>query len=287
MTSPAQRHMMRVSAAMTAQREAAPLRHATVYEQMLVKLAADQRTLKAIYSKELKAAKKRELLPFWLPWVNGVLEQGKGAQDDILMTVMLWRLDTGDIAGALEIARYALKYGLTMPGKQGETVMPVMNTHQNIAAFLDMLAVSEGTANHPLTKNRGYDVIVTGLDGKPEIFTDYSDHPFAHGRPAKVFNRRGEKSTASGRYQQLYLFWPHYRKQLALPDFSPLSQDRLAIQLIRERGALDDIRAGRIERAISRCRSIWASLPGGGYGQREHSLEKLVTVWRTAGGVPA
>lgn len=75
--------------------------------------------------------------------------------------------------------------------------MPVINTHQNIAAFLDMLAVSEGTANHPLTKNRGYDVIVTGLDGKPEIFTDYSDHPFAHGRPAKVFNRRGEKSTAS------------------------------------------------------------------------------------------
>ncbi len=47
--------------------------------------------------------------------------------------------------------------------------MPVINTHQNIAAFLDMLAVSEGTANHPLTKNRGYDVIVTGLDGKPEI----------------------------------------------------------------------------------------------------------------------
>ena len=139
--------------------------------------------------------------------------------------------------------------------------MPVINTHQNIAAFLDMLAVSEGTANHPLTKNRGYDVIVTGLDGKPEIFTDYSDHPFAHGRPAKVFNRRGEKSTASGRYQQLYLFWPHYRKQLALPDFSSLSQDRLAIQLIRERGALDDIRAGRIERAISRCRNIWASLP--------------------------
>lgn len=121
MTSPAQRHMMRVSAAMTAQREAAPLRHATVYEQMLVKLAADQRTLKAIYSKELKAAKKRELLPFWLPWVNGVLEQGKGAQDDILMTVMLWRLDTGDIAGALEIARYALKYGLTMPGKHRRT----------------------------------------------------------------------------------------------------------------------------------------------------------------------
>lgn len=165
--------------------------------------------------------------------------------------------------------------------------MPVINTQQNIAAFLDMLAYAEGTANHPLTRDRGYDVIVTGLDGKREVFTDYRDHPFAHGRPAKVFNRRGEKSTASGRYQQLYLFWPHYQQQLALPDFSPLSQDRLAIQLISECRALDALRQGRIEWAISRCRNIWASLPGAGYGQREHSLEELITVWRTAGGVLA
>lgn len=99
--------------------------------------------------------------------------------------------------------------------------MAVIKTHPNVAAFLDTLAFSEGTATHPLTRNNGYDVIVTGIDGKPEIFTDYRDHPFAGGRPAKVFNRRGEKSTASGRYQQLYLFWPHYQKQLALPDFSP------------------------------------------------------------------
>ncbi len=129
MTSPAQRHMMRVSAAMTAQQEAAPLRHATVYEQMLVKLRRRPAHTESDLFKELKAAKKRELLPFWLPWVNGVLEQGKGAQDDILMTVMLWRLDTGDIAGALEIARYALKYSLTMPGKHRRTP-PYMFTEE-------------------------------------------------------------------------------------------------------------------------------------------------------------
>ncbi|MGS8421011.1 phage terminase small subunit [Escherichia coli] len=151
MTSPAQRHMMRVSAAMTAQREAAPLRHATVYEQMLVKLAADQRTLKAIYSRELKAAKKRELLPFWLPWVNGVLEQGKGVQDDILMTVMLWRLDTGDIAGALEIARYALKYGLTMPGKHRRTP-PYMFTEEVALAAMRAHAAGESVDTRLLTE---------------------------------------------------------------------------------------------------------------------------------------
>lgn len=115
MTSPAARHMMRVSAAETARRAAAPLRNATAYEQMLVKLAADCRTLKQIRSNERKADKKRELLPFYLPWVSGVLSAGKGAQDDIVMTVMLWRLDADDIAGALEIARYAMTYGLTMP----------------------------------------------------------------------------------------------------------------------------------------------------------------------------
>ncbi|MFX1092791.1 terminase endonuclease subunit [Escherichia coli] len=113
MTSPAQRHMMRVSASQAAQREQAPLRHATAYEQMLVKLAEDRRTLKNIRSNERKAEKKRELLPFYAPWVAGVLADGRGAQDDIVMTVMLWRLDAGDIAGALEIAPYALKYGLT------------------------------------------------------------------------------------------------------------------------------------------------------------------------------
>ena len=115
MATPAQRHAMRVSAIKASQRENAPLRHASAYEQMLVKLAADRRTLSDIRSKERKADKKRELLPLYLPWVAGVLASGTGAQDDILMTVMLWRLDAGDITGAIEIARYALRFGLSMP----------------------------------------------------------------------------------------------------------------------------------------------------------------------------
>ncbi|PWC10931.1 lysozyme [Brenneria roseae subsp. americana] len=154
----------------------------------------------------------------------------------------------------------------------------------NVIAYLDMLAFSEGTANHPLTRNRGYDVIVTGMDGKPEIFTDYRDHPFASGRPGKVFNKQGQRSTASGRYQQLYRYWPHYKKLLALPDFSPDSQDKLAIRLITERGALNDVIAGRFDVAVSKCRNIWASLPGAGYGQREHGLDRLLVAYRQAGG---
>jgi len=154
----------------------------------------------------------------------------------------------------------------------------------NLHAFLYTLAVSEGTENHPLTKNHGYDVIVYGTDGKPEIFTDFSTHPFADGRPGKIFNSKGERSTASGRYQFLVKYWSHYKAQLNLPDFSPESQDKWALQLIKECKALEDIYAGRIEEAITKCRSRWASLPGAGYGQHENSMEKLVTAYKTAGG---
>ena len=115
MLSPAQRHMMRQQAVEAAQQQSNPLRHANGYELMLMKLNEDKRQLKKVRSIERKAELKRQLLPAYLPWVSGVLESGKGAQDAILMTVMIWRLDAGDIPGALEIARYALQFGLVPP----------------------------------------------------------------------------------------------------------------------------------------------------------------------------
>lgn len=153
----------------------------------------------------------------------------------------------------------------------------------NLKAFLDMLAVSEGTSTSPLTKNNGYDVIVTGVDG-PEIFNDYAQHPFAGGRKPKQINRKGLYSTASGRYQHMLAHWKHYRDLLKLPDFGPESQDKWAIQLIKERRALPDIEAGNFAAAVSKCRNIWASLPGAGYGQPEHPIEKLQAAYIKAGG---
>ncbi|QCG64254.1 glycoside hydrolase family 104 protein [Pseudomonas veronii] len=155
---------------------------------------------------------------------------------------------------------------------------------RNALAFLDMLAWSEGTSTSPATALDGYDVIVTGVDRKPEIFTDFSDHPFAKGRRSKVINSKGLTSNASGRYQQMLKDWPYYRTLLALPDFSPISQDLLALQHIRECRALPDVHAGRLETAIEKCRNIWASLPGAGYGQREHRLGDLIQQYCLSGG---
>lgn len=159
-----------------------------------------------------------------------------------------------------------------------------MQISKNLQAFLDTLAWSEGTSTSPATKCNGYDVIVTGVNGKPEIFTDFSDHPFNKGRPSKKINSKGLTSNASGRYQFMLKDWAHYKAQLNLSDFGPESQDKWAIQLIKERKALPDIEAGNIELAVSKCRNIWASLPGAGYGQREHSMDDLIARYKTAGG---
>jgi muramidase (phage lysozyme) len=155
---------------------------------------------------------------------------------------------------------------------------------QNQKAFLDMLAVSEGTSTSSATINNGYDIIVTGIDGHPEIFFDYSNHPFANGRPSKVINSHGLTSSASGRYQFMLRDWAHYKAQLALPDFGPDSQDAWALQLIRERGALSMIEAGQFSNAVARCSNLWASLPGAGYGQHENQLAKLQAAYVDAGG---
>lgn len=146
----------------------------------------------------------------------------------------------------------------------------------NLRAFLDMLAWSEGTDNGKQpTHNRGYDVIVGG-----SLFDDYSDHP----RKLIYLPRLGIKSTAAGRYQILARYYDHYKKQLKLPDFSPESQDAIAIQLIKECSAMGDIEAGRIVSAIDKCRSRWASLPGAGYGQHEQRIDTLTGIYSKAGG---
>ncbi|WP_313319526.1 glycoside hydrolase family 104 protein [Stenotrophomonas sp.] len=147
---------------------------------------------------------------------------------------------------------------------------------RNVRAFLDMLAWSEGTDNgRQPTRDRGYDVIVGG-----QLFRDYADHP----RVLVDLPKLRIQSTAAGRYQLLRRYFDAYRKTLNLHDFSPLSQDLIALQQIRERGALRLIQTGKIAEAIAKVRNIWASLPGAGYGQHEQKLDRLLDVYRQAGG---
>ena len=120
----------------------------------------------------------------------------------------------------------------------------------NVVAFLDMLAWSEGTDNgKQATKDRGYDVIVGG-----QLFKSYAAHP----RVLVDLPKLKIQSTAAGRYQLLHRYYDAYKKTLGLKDFSPLSQDLIALQQIRENRALPLIQAGKIPKAIKAVSNIWA-----------------------------
>lgn len=144
---------------------------------------------------------------------------------------------------------------------------------RNLSAFLDMIAVSEGTAGKG---DDGYNVLVGGT-----LFRGYDTHP------NHVVDLGRIKSSAAGRYQILKRIWVHYQIALDIPDFSPESQDKIAIRLIKECGALDEIEAGKIIQAIKLCKSRWASLPGAGYGQRENKIGTLLAAFQDAKGEKA
>ena len=114
-------------------------------------------------------------------------------------------------------------------------------------AFLDMLAWSEGTDNgRQKTRNHGYDVIVGG-----ELFTDYSDHSpqTCHAKPKTQINRRRTLPASFPLVGCLpQAAWP----ERLLSEKS----DAVALQQIKERGALPMIDRGDIRQAIDRCSNI-------------------------------
>ena len=114
MTNPFRAHT-RFIQAQEAARSGGTGRNAKGYDLMLLQLGEDRRRLKGIQSNVRKAEIKVEVLPKYAAWAEGVLSADGAQQDDVLMYVMLWRIDAGDYAGALSIGRHALKHGWVMP----------------------------------------------------------------------------------------------------------------------------------------------------------------------------
>lgn len=132
----------------------------------------------------------------------------------------------------------------------------------NVKAFLVMIGKSEGGDYHAKF----------GWDAKhPElIFTDESTHP-GWGLD--------NKSTASGLYQINDACWrEHGIKAQGLADFSPHTQDLIAVETIRYRKAMPDVQAGKLKSAIQLLKGQeWVSF-------RKHSYDKLRGWYVAAGG---
>lgn len=146
------------------------------------------------------------------------------------------------------------------------------------SAFLQVLQDSEGTSQY----ENPYGIIFGGkeMDG-----FNFADHPgnlgftdWAH----FTANGKDNYSTASGAYQFTLATWNRLKSKLGLPDFTPQSQDLAALELIREKGALNDIDTGDIASAVQKVASVWASLPGAPYGQPTHDMAFITNAYNTA-----
>lgn len=166
-----------------------------------------------------------------------------------------------------------------MPRSSGESI-----GGRNIAAALDMIAWSELGAKLLKATDDGYNVIVGSTPQNPILFTDYSKHPNLK-QTFTYKNGQTDESTAAGRYQILYRFALAYIKQLGLPDFGPESQDKIAVQLIKECNAFKLFQDGMFNTALNKIRSRWASLPGAGYNQHEQKVEILTNIYTVRGGI--
>ncbi|HWL46172.1 MAG TPA: phage terminase small subunit [Sphingomonadaceae bacterium] len=100
-------------------------RAAGEYDLMRARLGNDLRRLHDIQSVEGKIELKRELLPAYAAWVEGVLkgmfETGRGIDDEILPVIMVWRIDTGDFRDAMPLAAAMLRFGLSLPERYKRT----------------------------------------------------------------------------------------------------------------------------------------------------------------------
>lgn len=116
--TPAEKHKQRITAAAQGAADAAfDPKAANLYELMLMQLAEHRRRLKQVQSIERKAEVKRQFLPEYQAYIDGVLLGDTGRQDDVLMTVLLWQIDAGNFAEAVRLAEYAIGHDLKAPDR--------------------------------------------------------------------------------------------------------------------------------------------------------------------------
>lgn len=115
-------------------------------------------------------------------------------------------------------------------------------------AFLRAMAAAEGG---------DYNLKYGGIRGKKNDkwqFSDFSTHP----GPGS-----GGKMTAAGMYQIIKKTWRDSGEKMGLTDFSPATQDLLAVEILRSLRVIEKIVMGDIDSVLLKASEQWAALPQG------------------------
>lgn len=138
-----------------------PLAEMNQHKLMLGKLRIDLRRLKLIKATEAKVQLKREqLLPEYAAYIAGVLTADAGQADDVLLYNMVWYIDVGNYAKALDIGRYAIRHGLKMPERFQNDVPGLLAEYIcNDLLKGDADSVAKATAENAALLQQLYDLV--------------------------------------------------------------------------------------------------------------------------------
>lgn len=157
--TPAKKHFQKESAKQNGE-DIDSVKHSTdqanQYEIMLMTLADHKRKLKEIQSREMKAMYKAEVIDGYEPYIEGVLESNCGVQDEVLMTLMVWFVDIGNLESALRIGEYALRHDLKTPEqyKRDTATLLVEEVAEFAIRHTDDISVSLLLHAEHITKNK-------------------------------------------------------------------------------------------------------------------------------------
>ena len=154
---------------------------------------------------------------------------------------------------------------------------------------LNKLSSSVGITNEELnTRAMLYTIRTTEVAGRTNPYDIlFNDKKFGEGiadkekykdHPHKTTTRWGITSTAAGAYQILAGTYDEAKKKINIADFTPESQDKIAVWLIDRRKASFSVQTGDLNTAFKLLKNEWSSLPGA--SQEGLSLEQAKEVFK-------
>lgn len=170
------------------------------YAALRVLLHDNLRTMADVASIEARNPMKAEYAKAFIDWIEGVLaagEQGQAAQDEIVVTNMVWALDYRDFDYALRMGEHVLKFALAMPERYKRTpacflaediATVALDSHELVSLdqLLRVLALVDGADMPDPAKAKLHKAIGRAYDRKGEAFDPAADNAPAGGKAAFI-----------------------------------------------------------------------------------------------------
>lgn len=141
--------------------------------QLKVQLIDHQASLKATKSQETKIALKREFLPLYAAWVDGVVQADQPPANEqaaeLISTLMIWRIDAGDFAAAMPLVEFVLKHKVPMPARFDRDAATFVTDQVSEAALAAYDKAEPGVEAFPLEILAQVEDLVAGADMHDQV----------------------------------------------------------------------------------------------------------------------